>query len=165
MFQYFEVNKFHWFYISHYCRELVSYTQLYTRCMHPCQMCDTFCTQIRAFVLTKWRQMHEPPKNNLGCNAWFLKALQPNCRIMLRYVLFFDGSLRRARKARNIGYLERSCKFPYILANHSSLIHCFWWSDVEDRNPLFLSEMPLCRTSQSRLRVLLFFVMLRLQMP
>ena len=63
--------------------------------MHPCQMCDTFCTQIRSFVLTKWRQMHEPPKNNLGCNAWFLKALQPNCRIMLRYALVFQTGLRR----------------------------------------------------------------------
>jgi len=29
-----------------------------------------------------------------------------------------DYSLRRARKARNIGYLELSCKLPYILANH-----------------------------------------------
>ena len=45
--------------------------------------------------------MNEPPKNNLGCNAWFLKALQPNCRIMLRYVLVFQTGLRH----HYIGYI------------------------------------------------------------
>lgn len=41
-------------------------------------------------------RMHEPPENNLGCNACSHRALQPNCRIMLSYVLSLDGSLRRS---------------------------------------------------------------------
>lgn len=64
-------------------------------CTPPPKKRVRFCTFFRAFVHTKWCQMHEPPKNNLGCNAWFLKALQPNCRIILRYALVFDGSLGR----------------------------------------------------------------------
>lgn len=88
-------------------------------------MCDTFCTQIRAFVLTKWRQMHEPPKNNLGCNAWFLKALQPNCRIMLRYVLVFQTGLRRKQQSHNIKCLNERSK-----RSLSTFLFDWWFAGV-----------------------------------
>lgn len=60
--------------------------------------------------------MYETPKNNLGCNACFHRALQPNCRIMLRYVLSLDGSLRH--------YNSRLI-FRYLLHNSQHILNIF----------------------------------------
>lgn len=52
-----------------------------------------------------------------------------------------------------------------------SYLHTFlsffpnWFYDERIKYPLFLSEMPLCRTLRPRLRVLLFRGLTRLQMP